>query len=103
MRLITDSGTLPGRKARQLGIFLVVASNGAESLRDFLGRHVEHELAGALRVQYRAVLMFVVVIVVVIMIMAFVAVCFLGCSRWRSCLKSVSGAQRFCLPGATGP
>jgi hypothetical protein len=36
------------------------------------------------------------------MFVAFVAVSFLGCIRGRICLESVSGAQRFCLPGATG-
>jgi|KBSMisStaDraftv2_1062788.scaffolds.fasta_scaffold01213_15 hypothetical protein len=38
-------------------------------------------------------LMFVVMFVVVIVIVAFVAVGFLGCSRWLIGFESVSGAQ----------
>jgi hypothetical protein len=41
-------------------------------------------------------------LVFVFVIMAWVAVRFLGRFRWRICFECVSGAQRFCLPGATG-
>ena len=78
-------------EARQLGIALVVARDGAECFGYFLSRSVDDDFARDLGIQHRAMLMFVIVIVFVIV--AFVAVSFLGCSRWLVGFESVSGAQ----------
>ena len=91
-------GHLAGAEAGKLGVLLVVAGHGAEGFRYLFRGNIQHQFAGAFRIQNRPMLMFVVVIVIV----AFVAVAVLGCTRWGVVFRECLRCSTFCLPGATG-
>jgi hypothetical protein len=86
-----------GAEAGKLGVFLIIANNVAEGFGHFLRGDIEHQFAGAIRIEYRTMLMFVglmFVVMVVFVIVAFVALRFFGCTRCGVGFESVSGAQR---------
>ena len=94
-------GNLAGAKAGDLGVLLIIPHHSAEGLRDLFGRNVEHQLAGAIRIQNRAVLM--VMFVVVFVIMASMRVRLLGRFRMRIVFESVGRTQRFAFRARQAP
>ncbi len=97
---------LAGAETGNLGIFAVVGGDAAVGLRDLFGRNVQHQLAGALRVQDRAVLM--AFVVVTCMIVTFVSVIFVPCACRSFCrfwlkvvFDGVGRTQRFAFQART--
>src|SRR5271155_5099999 len=64
---------LAGPEAMDASLLLIALHNGAEALRDFVGRHFDLHLAGKLGIQRRTMLMSFVGMVVRV-VMAFVIV-----------------------------
>ncbi len=52
------SGTFPGRKPGIFAIFAVFAGDVAPRLGDLIGRNVDHQFAGAVRVENRPLAVF---------------------------------------------
>ena len=90
---------LAGAEAGNLGVSAIVPHHGAIGLGNLIGGNVQHQLARAVRVQNRAVLMIVTFVgmVVAFVIVAFVGVVLRGIGRFRvrAVFEGVGRTQRF--------
>ncbi len=66
--LTTDSGTLPGAEARDLGVLAIIPNHGLEGLRNIFSGDIQHQFAGAFRIENRPMLMIGSVLVLVVML-----------------------------------
>jgi len=90
---------LTGAEAGNLGIFTVVAGHRPVGLRDLFDGNIEHQLAGAIGIKDRAMLMVVTLVIVAFMAMSVVRVIVivggLGRVGLGGVFEGVGRAQRF--------
>ncbi len=102
---------LAGAESGNLGILAEVGGHAAIGFGDLIGRNINHQLAGAFRIEDGSVL---VVVALVVMVMAFVSMVvafvrgfmllggFIRCAGLRVAFDGVCGTQRFAFQARRG-